>query len=256
MEKKSLHKNILLCLSTSPPVWSECFEALVLCSLTNMQKYAGSKCCFPPTPMAGTATRPSAIFHVFKRSPQWLFHTVHNLKQNELKWTPLFDSVALENWVLIWNRSHKISVRSTQTLFFAWDYWLRSVPAVFFLPLKKQNKKTTQFTWVFEVLSRTRDLFGCARLPRWFSFVCVWPWHEGAGRIGQRGAGWCQLASGHMVESHQIAITGRLWLHSDTLPLALLPVFPHPTSTLPPSATPLSLSAPACLFFTRICCFQ
>lgn len=68
--KKSLHKNILLCLSTSPPVWSECFEALVLCSLTNIQKYAGSECCFPTTPMAGTATRPSAIFHVFKRNPQ------------------------------------------------------------------------------------------------------------------------------------------------------------------------------------------
>lgn len=59
--EKSLHKNILLCLSTSPPVWSECFEALVLCSLTNIQKYAGSKCCFPTTPMAGVP-QPFSMF--------------------------------------------------------------------------------------------------------------------------------------------------------------------------------------------------
>lgn len=63
-------------------------------------------------------------------------------------------------------------------------------------------------------------------------FVCIWPWHEGAGRIGQRGAGWCQLASGHMVQSHRIAITGRFWLDSDTLALSLLSLPPIPPSFL------------------------
>lgn len=77
-------------------------------------------------------------------------------------------------------------------------------------------------------------------------FVCIWPWHEGAGRIGQRGAGWCQLASGHMVQSHHIGITGRFWLDSDTLPLILLSVS-HPPSSLS-STTALSLSASLCLY--------
>lgn len=63
-------------------------------------------------------------------------------------------------------------------------------------------------------------------------FVCIWPWHEGAGRIGQRGAGWCQLASGHMVQSHRIAITDRFWLDSDTLALSLLSLPPIPPSFL------------------------
>lgn len=141
-----------------------------------------------------------------------------------------------------------------------WVWLLTSARPCGFLSFFK-IKKTTQFTWIFEVLSRTRDLFGCARSPLWFSFVCVWPWHEGAGRIGQRGAGWCQLASGHMVQSHQIAITGRLWLHSDTLPLALLSVSRPPAPPTPlPSAAPFSLSASAYFFFfffffTRICCF-
>lgn len=76
-------------------------------------------------------------------------------------------------------------------------------------------------------------------------FVCIWPWHEGAGRFGQRGAGWCQLASGHMVQSHQIAITGRFCLYSDTLTLSLLSLLPIPLLSL---ITPVSLSASACLY--------
>lgn len=80
-------------------------------------------------------------------------------------------------------------------------------------------------------------------------FVCIWPWHEGAGRFGQRGAGWCQLASGHMVQSHQIAITGRFWLYSDTLALTLtLSLLSLPPIPLPSLITPVSLSASACLY--------
>ena len=77
-------------------------------------------------------------------------------------------------------------------------------------------------------------------------FVCIWPWHEGAGRIGQRGAGWCQLASGHMVQSHPIAITGRFWLDSDTHTLSLLSLPPIPLLSL---ITSVSLSA----FCASIC---
>lgn len=77
--------------------------------------------------------RPSAIFHVFKRTPLWLFHKVGVLAQNELKWTLWFDWVALENWFLIQNQPHKIHARSTQTLLLWSYYWLQYIPAVFFL---------------------------------------------------------------------------------------------------------------------------
>lgn len=56
----------------------------------------------------------------------------------------------------------------------------------FFFPVF--GKKIEITIRVFEVLSQTLDLFGCVHSP-WFSFVCDWPWHEGAGRIGQSGAG-------------------------------------------------------------------
>lgn len=88
----------------------------------------------------------------------------------------------------------------------------------------------------------------CVCLP-WFFFVCIWPWHEGARRFGQRGAGWCQLASGHMVQSHQIAITGWFWLYTDTLTLSLLSLPPIPLLSL---ITPVSLSASACLYVVLV----
>lgn len=77
----------------------------------------------------------------------------------------------------------------------------------------------------------------------WFFFVCIWPWHEGAGRFGQWGASWCQLASGHMVQSHQIAITGQFWLYTDVLTLSLL----SPSIPLFSIINPASLSASLCL---------
>lgn len=77
----------------------------------------------------------------------------------------------------------------------------------------------------------TKSVWMCVCVLALVVFVCIWPWHEEAGRNGHRGAGWCQLASGHMVQSHLIAITGRFWLDSDTLSRSLLSVS-HPPSFL------------------------
>lgn len=249
--KKSPHKNILLCLSTSPPVWLECFEALVLCSLTNIQNYAGSKCCFPTTPMASTATRPSAIFHVFKRTPQWLSHVLGDLAQNDLNWTLLFDSVALEKRFVMQNGSHKISVRS------CWSYyWLQSVYAVFFCLRKEEINKCGIHKGFRGVVTNAGCVWMCVLV---LVFLCLrlalaWrgreDWSE---RSGLMSAG--HWAHGSVAsDCHHRSALAPLW-HAPAPPPACLPIPtappPHHLLRFPPlpSTTPLSVLASVCLSF-------
>lgn len=85
------------------------------------------------------------------------------------------------------------------------------------------------FPVLFRVSSWTQNrLDACLCVLASVFFVCIWPWHEGAGSFGHGGTSWCQLASGHTVQSHQIAITGRFWLDSDVLTLSLLSQPPIP----------------------------
>lgn len=121
----------------------------------------------------------------------------------------------------------------------------RAVVSVTYLSLTRSCSLSCSFCVFQGVVMNTKCLDVCLCVLALVFFVCIWPWHEGAGRFGQRGAGWCQLASGHAVQSHQIAITGRFWLDSDALTLSLLsltPPIPHLSLI-----TPASLSASVCL---------
>lgn len=108
------------------------------------------------------------------------------------------------------------------------DHTMCDVICVQHSALKPDSAVTAVVLGIFSVLSRTWNQFGCVSVSVWVFFVCIWPWHEGARRTGQRGAGWCWLASGHMVQSHHIAITGWLWPDSDTHSCSVSCLFPIP----------------------------
>jgi len=111
------------------------------------------------------------------------------------------------------------------------------LPFVFFDPI-------LQSIWCFPgLVMNTKPVWMSVCVLALVFFVCIWSWHEGAWRFGQRGAGWCQLASGDAVQSHQIAVTGRFWLLSDAHAQPLV----SPSHPLLSFMTPVSLSASMCL---------